>query len=280
MTTEDSGAVVDQSDTPMAAVRCMSSHPIRAAYAIDLAHTLGLPLVEDADGPYPLLLIVTDDRLELLQRGSPEGPTYCELTDGAFGYRRSQPLRRELLARAVGFKGKALHIIDMTAGLGRDAAVLALLGCRVTAIERHPVVFALLEDGLRRARESDAAGSLAERLTLVRADACDYVDALPTDALPDVIYLDPMFPERTQSALAKKEMRLLSRLLGGEEDAGRLLDAALRTGCHRVVVKRPLHAPHLMTPLVRVPPIEFRGRSARFDAYFSDTNAQGGGPLN
>ncbi len=270
--------MVDQDDAPQVGVRCESRQPERAAYAARLARTLGLPFVQDAGGQYPLLLVVTDERLELLQPGSTEGPTHCEFTGGAFGYRQTQPLRRELLARAVGFKGKALDIIDMTAGLGRDAAVLALLGCRVTAIERHPVVFALLEDGLRRARQTpDGPTALAERLTLVRTDACDYLDALPADALPDVIYLDPMFPERTQSALAKKEMRLLSRLLGGEEDAGRLLDAALRTGCHRVVVKRPLHAPHLATSLARVPPLEFRGRSARFDAYFSDTNAQGGG---
>jgi len=272
--------VADQDEAPKVAVRCKSSHPERAAYAAALARTLGLPFAGDVNGPYPLLLVVTDERLELLQPGSTEGPAYCDLTGGAFGYRRSQPLRRELLARAVGFKGKALNIIDMTAGLGRDAAVLALLGCHVAAIERHPVVFALLEDGLRRAREADTTSTLTERLTLIRADACDYLDELAGVALPDVIYLDPMFPERTQSALAKKEMRLLSRLLGREEDAGRLLDAALRSGCHRVVVKRPLHAPHLATSFVRVPPLEFRGRSARFDAYFSHTNARTAGPLS
>lgn len=264
--------VADQGEAPAIAVRCDSSHPERVAYAAELARTFGLPLTLSAEEPHALLLVVTDERLELLQVDSSEGPVHCEFTGGAFGYRRAQPLRRELLARAAGFKGAPLHAIDMTAGLGRDAAVLALLGCRVTAIERHPVVFALLEDGLRRARNApDAPDALAERLTLVRADACDYLDALPADARPDVIYLDPMFPERTRSALVKKEMRLLSRLVGAEEDADRLLEAALRTGCHRVVVKRPLHAPHLVAPLVRQPPLQFRGRSARFDVYFPDT---------
>lgn len=259
--------MVDQRETPKIAVRCESSRPERATVATELARALGLPLSDGAVDRYPLLLVVTDERLELLHVDSGDGPAHCEFAGGAFGYRRAQPLRRELLARAVGFKGKALHIVDMTAGLGRDAAVLALLGCRVTAIERHPVVFALLEDGLRRARNTpETPDALAERLTLVHADACDYLDALPADAQPDVIYLDPMFPERTQSALGKKEMRLLSLLLGGEEDAVRLLQAALRTGCHRVVVKRPLHAPHLGTQ----PPLQFRGRSARFDVYFPD----------
>ena len=262
--------MAEPSEAPSIAVRCDSTARGRVAVATELARTLGLPLVHDAAEAYPLLLVVTDDRLELLQVDSAEGPVHCEFTGGAFGYRRGQPLRRELLTKAVGFKGKPLGVVDMTAGLGRDAAVLALLGCDVTAIEQSPVVFALLEDGLRRARDQDTGDTLAERITLVRADACDYLDMLPAEALPDVIYLDPMFPERTRSALVKKEMRLLSRLLAGKDDADRLLAAALRTGCHRVVVKRPLHAPHIAAPLVRQPPLQFRGRSARFDVYFPE----------
>ena len=240
------------------------------AAAAELARTLGLPLVRDGAEAYPLILVVADEHLELLQIDSSDSPVHCEFTGGAFGYRRAQPLRRELLTRAVGFKGKSLDVIDMTAGLGRDAAVLALLGCHVTAIERNPVVFALLEDGLRRARDSDTADALAVRMTLVRADACEFLSELPGKALPDVIYLDPMFPERTRSALVKKEMRLLTRLLRGKDNADSLLEAALHTGCHRVVVKRPLHAPHIATALVRQPPLEFRGRSARFDVYFPE----------
>lgn len=262
--------MAEPSEAPSIAVRCDSASPERVAVATALARTLDLPLVHDGAEAYPLLLVVTDERLELLQVDSSDGPVHCEFTGGAFGYRRAQPLRRELLTKAVGFKGKPLDVIDMTAGLGRDTAVLALLGCHVTAIERDPVVFALLEDGLRRARNADTSDALAERITLVRADACAYLDALPAEARPDAIYLDPMFPERTRSALVKKEMRLLSRLLGGEDGADRLLAAALRTGCHRVVVKRPLHAPHLVAPLVRQPPLEFRGRSARFDVYFPE----------
>ena len=258
-------------EQPTVAMRCDSTDPERVAYATELARALGLPTAQDASAPL-LLLVVTDERLELLQPGSTDGATSCEFAGGAFGYRRSQPLRRELLARAVGFKGKALNVIDMTAGLGRDAAVLALLGCRVTAVERDAVVFALLQDGLRRARNSpETPDALDKRLTLVYADACEYLDGLAADARPDVIYLDPMFPERTQSALVKKEMRILSRLLGGEEDADQLLEAALRTGCHRVVVKRPLHAPHVTTSLGTQPPLQFRGRSARFDVYFPET---------
>ncbi|MGL9773657.1 MAG: class I SAM-dependent methyltransferase [Sodalis sp. (in: enterobacteria)] len=55
------------------------------------------------------------------------------------------------VAKAVGIKGQGLpDVVDATAGLGRDAFVLACLGCRVQMFERHPVMAALLKNGLRR----------------------------------------------------------------------------------------------------------------------------------
>jgi 16S rRNA (guanine1516-N2)-methyltransferase len=49
-------------------------------------------------------------------------------------------------------------VIDGTAGLGKDAFVLAGLGCKVTLVERHPVVVALLADGLARAWQDPEIG--------------------------------------------------------------------------------------------------------------------------
>ena len=94
--------------------------------------------------------------------------------------------------------------------------------------------------------------------------------ALPTGTLPDVIYLDPMFPPRTQSALMKKELRALARLVGADigDGAHRLLRAAFATGCRRVVVKRPRKAPDLLIPGWPPPGARFEGRAARFDVYF------------
>ena len=36
---------------------------------------------------------------------------------------------------------------------------------------------------------------------------------------PDVVYLDPMYPHKTKSALVKKEMRVFQSLVGADEDA-------------------------------------------------------------
>lgn len=257
------------SDTPPLAVTCDSDRPGTIARADALALRLQLPQHRAATDASALQLVVTDERIELRLSGSTVGPVYCEFTTGRFGYRKTLPLRHELIARAIGFSGVPLDVIDMTAGLGRDAMLLTLLGCRVTAIEAHPVVFELLADGLRRAAHDEATGrAIEQRLRLIHGDAVEALAAWPVDAPPDVVYLDPMFPPRRQSALMKKEMLMLARLVGQTDDAVRLLSAAFRTGCHRVVVKRPRHAPSLVAPGGPPASLRVEGRAARFDVYF------------
>ena len=64
-----------------------------------------------------------------------------------------------MIAKAVGIaQGVRPQVLDATAGLGKDAFVLASLGCQMTLIERQPLIAALLEDGLARARGDDEVG--------------------------------------------------------------------------------------------------------------------------
>jgi 16S rRNA (guanine1516-N2)-methyltransferase len=241
--------------------------PARDAAAAAIAAHLDVPVVApDAADSIDVLLAITPERLEARQPGSRVGPVFAEFAGGTFGHRRAMPLRQEALVRAVGFRSAPLEVIDATAGLGRDAMVLAAAGCRVLAIERHPVTHALLADGLARAaRDPALAAVIEERLTLIEADAATVLAARV--APPDVVYLDPMFPERTGSTVAKKELRLLGLLAAAAEDAEALFAAALRSGAARVVVKRPRLAPPLEAP--GAPPVTSRllGRSSRFDVY-------------
>ena len=94
----------------------------------------------------------------------------------------------------------------------------------------------------------------------------DAIDAMRAwlEAPPQVICLDPMFPHRDKSALVKKEMRLLRPLAGNDDDAPALLEAALALASHRVVVKRPRHAPPLGG---HAPGNVLAGQSSRFDIY-------------
>lgn len=175
--------------------------------------------------------------------------------------------RKQLLARALGLKsGTALHVVDATGGMGRDAFTLAALGARVTLIERQAPVCALLRDACRRALEASQAQirAAAERIDIVETDARVW---LSSAARYDAVYLDPMYPEDGKSALPQKEMQLLRELSGGDADADELLQAALRGCGKRVVVKRPLHA----APLAHTPPhAVMRGTQARFDIYLGN----------
>lgn len=188
---------------------------------------------------------------------------YIDFLSGKINYRRKQS-GRELLARAVGIKGNYRPtIIDATAGLGRDGFMLACWGCKVLMLERSPVIAALLQDGLTRAF---ADPELAKQLSiqLINIDAQIYFAKLSSDQFPDVIYLDPMHPTRTKSALVKKEMRIVREIVGEDADADVLLLAALKHTKNRVVVKRPRLAP----PLANLKPdFTIEGKQQRFDVY-------------
>lgn len=233
-----------------------------------LADELGLPLVTGSTAAFTHYLNLTPERLEL--RESAPGasrPFYIDFTAGAPAHRRRcGGGRNQPLARAVGLKGAAAPtVVDATAGLGRDAFVLAWLGCTVSLIERCPIIAALLRDGLRRAAGDPEIGPLvAERLRLCVADSRDYLRRLAPDQRPEVVYLDPMYPHRRKSALVKKEMRLLRQLVGDDADAPALLAAALACARRRVVVKRPRLAPSLTGP---PPTMRITAPNTRFDVY-------------
>lgn len=175
--------------------------------------------------------------------------------------------RQQDLARACGLnRHPDLTILDATAGLGRDAFVLASLGAEVTLAECQPVVWALLRDGLDRLLASDNRDeqAIGERMTLIRARAG--IEDLPVARQSDVIYLDPMFPERRKSAAVKLDMQLLHRLAGpgSPVDETTLLSWAVAAEPARVVVKRPRVAPMLDG---QAPSHQLLGKSNRFDVY-------------
>ncbi|MGD2119070.1 MAG: class I SAM-dependent methyltransferase [Chromatiales bacterium] len=181
-----------------------------------------------------------------------------------FGGGRNQPL-----ARAVGIKAGFLpQVLDVTAGLGRDAFVLASLGCQVDMLERSPVMAALLDDALQRAASHAEVSDICQRMHLLFHDSRDYLQQLTEEQYPDTIYLDPMYPERRKSALVKKEMRLLQQLVGKDEDSGELLLLALQRANKRVTVKRPKNAEYLAGI---EPHASINSPNTRYDIYLPQT---------
>lgn len=213
-----------------------------------------------------LALVQTPTHLELRKRDEPKlGGIFVDFVSGAMAHRRRfGGGRGEAVAKAVGVKSGYLpDVVDATAGLGRDAFVLAAIGCRVRMLERHPVVAALLDDGLQRGYQDAEIGSwLRERLTLLHAPSGQVLgDIMPA---PDVVYLDPMYPHRQKSAMVKKEMRVFQSLVGADEDADALLEPARRLAKKRIVVKRPDYAPPLAGVATQSAVVT---KSHRFDIY-------------
>lgn len=191
-------------------------------------------------------------------------PIKVDFLSGKTGF-RSQRAHHEMIVKAVAGRTKGpLQVWDASAGLGRDSFILAAAGFSVVAMERNPVIACLLKDGLDRAQMNVQAAEVAERIAFYQRDSIAWLENGEYEQAPDVIYLDPMFPERTKSALVKKEMRIFRELVGEDSDGEKLLHAALQTAIKRVVVKRPRKAP----PVGALKPShQLMGKSSRFDVY-------------
>ncbi|WP_070970928.1 class I SAM-dependent methyltransferase [Vibrio sonorensis] len=228
----------------------------------------------DHDDKSTFALVMTAQRLELRKLDEPKlGAIFVDFAGGAVAHRRKfGGGKGQAIAKAAGLnKGAVPRVLDGTAGLGRDAFVLASLGCHVQMIERNPVVAALLDDGLERAYADIEIGEwMKERMSLIHASSQTALEELannPDFIKPDVVYLDPMYPHPTnkkQTALVKKEMRVFQSLVGADDDADLLYHPAISLAKKRVVVKRPDYAEWLCG---EKPSMSIETKKNRFDVY-------------
>lgn len=236
-----------------------------AARALQCELLIQADPVELQEPEFALMFAADGVSLQQTGRRAP-GPIKVDFLTGAVNHRRLfGGGKGQMIAKAIGVQARVKpHVLDATAGLGRDAFVLATLGCRVTMLERSALVWTLLHDGLQRGHLG-ADAELAEiltRLQLHNTEALDYL-RLPPEP-PDVIYLDPMFPSRSKSADVKKEMQAFHQVVGADPDAAQLLAEARDLANYRVVVKRPRKAPDLADT---APSYRLEGKSSRFDVY-------------
>ena len=190
----------------------------------------------------------------------------CDFVQGAvnhrllFGGGRGQDL-----PKAVGMKGgQSPSIIDATAGLGRDAFLLASLGSQVTLIERSDIIHALLADGIEAARKAGGRHKeISGRMTLIHGDSISLLPQMHAD----VVVIDPMHPPRQKSALVKSEMRAIRAIVGVDDDQRQLIKTALAMAAKRVVLKWPAKA----VPLdgLQQASHQIIGKSIRYDVFMT-----------
>jgi 16S rRNA (guanine1516-N2)-methyltransferase len=230
-----------------------------------LAEQLSVVLLDQPDdATFDFYCVITEERCELHSaKHQGMAPFYIDFLHGKVEYRcRKGGGRRQPLARAIGLRaGYCPAVLDLTAGLGRDGWILANLGCPVTLIERSPVVAALLQDGLRRARSVKPLS-----IECMVMEAADYLRSV--SVVPEVIYLDPMFPSKPKVALVKKEMQILQQIVTEPDDGKELFALAKQSGCRRLVVKRPQWAEALNQ---EKPDAVVATKRYRFDIYLSNT---------
>lgn len=212
------------------------------------------------------VLRFADDRLRLQAPDPQLGELVIDFGRGQAGYRGSRA-RNERLVRACGVRVGSV-VVDATGGLGTDAWLLASAGARVTVLERHPVVAALLADGLRRAGAHcpDIAGRIELQCVDSRLALQHWTPSLTA------IYLDPMYPPRRKHALGDRRLRLLAALFAAEDasvergdDVAGLLAAARSAPAARTVLKRPQR--QSLPKDAPAPDYSLEGRSTRFDVW-------------
>ncbi len=200
---------------------------------------------------------------------------------------RHNNLTHETLVKASKFKDKStdsqdnketrsLLAIDATAGMGEDSLLLAAAGFQVILFEQDPVIAALLQDTLERSAQIPELTPIVARMTLREGDSVQEMQKMQkmqgmqeiskatgaSENRPDLILLDPMFPERKKSGLIKKKFQLLQQLekpCSNEED---LLEAAMAARPRRIVIKRPLKGPNLAG---KAPSYSIKGKTIRYD---------------
>ena len=187
---------------------------------------------------------------------------------------KASNIPKEFLVKAAKIKDAdhPLTAIDATAGLGEDSLLLAAAGFQVTLFERNSVIAQLLADALERAKENPELAPIVARMTLRNEDSIEALNALalaldrsePDVVQPDVILLDPMFPERQKSALVKKKLQMIQKLEMPCDDEKALVRAAMMTRPKKLIIKRPPKGPWLAG---LKPDYAQEGKAVRFDCF-------------
>lgn len=247
-------------DNKLEILRIVATDETKTERANELSHELGIPMIAPdslaKDGH--LYLDFANDGLKLT-----DGNLILmgDLSDMIRRVKKNN-LQGEMLVKAAKIKQSdhRLIAIDATAGMGEDSLLLAAAGFEVYLYEYDQVIAALLEDSLLRAKEIPELSAMVGRMHLCKEDSINALNNI--NYRPDVVLLDPMFPERNKSALIKKKFQLLQKLespCSNEED---LLNAAIAANPHKILIKRPLKGPKLAGAKVSY---SIEGKAIRYD---------------
>ena len=167
--------------------------------------------------------------------------------------KRNYSVKKELLAKSLGLNKDRDNLIwDISCGTGKDSTLILSFGAKLVSFERSTHIAVLLEDAFLQLKDTVQFAFYPNDFRLNQ-----------NLENPDVIYFDPMYPEKKKSALPRKEMLIIRDLVGDDLDSYNVFLDALKIAKKRVVVKRPLHGESIHPN----PDIVFKGKSTRYDVY-------------
>ena len=193
------------------------------------------------------------------------------------------------LAKALGLStlSKKAQIIDLTAGLARDAFTIASFGCEVSMIETSIPLVILLEEALAKIQQSKSESltndqditrmpklmEISARLKLIEGDHKLLIkNGIFNQLQPQAIYFDPMYPPSNKTAMVKKETQVLQGL-ANKAETSKITTHCMETQTGwwshlgtfkgRLVIKRHIKAPVFF----KHPTFTIKGSRVRFDVY-------------
>lgn len=221
-----------------------------------LAHRFSLPTTRTTpDGYY---LCYNEGQLQLKDARQPSTfGIYIDI-DGEVARLKKQRInyKKDLLCRAMGYKGQENYVIfDGTLGFGKDALHMVTVGCKIVACERQPVVFALMEDALKRSQDHSAA------FAIHWGESKQFLEK--TNDNIDCIYLDPMFEDTRKKSSPKKQMAFLREVSPNDLKTESVMELWPELAIKRMVVKRAIKSDYLFAK----PNLTFAGNLVRYDVY-------------
>ena len=178
--------------------------------------------------------------------------------EGKFSTRISQYQGESLLKKAIGWQSTAQkHILDTTGGLGHDAFILALLGQKITVLEKNTGLCVLIEEALNNLPNLPYFNDARNNISVVNNDSRAFLSSAENF---DVIYVDPMFNSK-KKLKRTKQMEFLDNYLEEHDDPSvEFYESSFK----RLVIKKELRA----APSIKdCSAISFKGSSVRYDVY-------------
>ena len=178
--------------------------------------------------------------------------------EGKFRARISQYQGESLLKKAIGWQSTSQkHILDTTGGLGHDAFILALLGQKITVLEKNTGLCILIEEALNNLPKLPYFNNARNNISIINKDSRAFLTSAEHF---DVIYIDPMF-NSDKKLKRSKQMEFLANYLAEYDDPS--IDF-YQTKFKRMVIKKESRS---SSGIKDDPAISFNGASIKYNVY-------------